>query len=83
MIKITLDTNCLFDYFERDPILIQELLDFQEQKYLDIAITTRVMADTFDKWKKHGNSPIWEKIQSLPMLDIIGTAFKYFTIGFR
>jgi hypothetical protein len=73
---VTLDTNCLFEYFERDPSLIQQLIDFQEQGYIDIAITTRVMTDTNDKWKGNGKSPIWAKIQLFPILEIIGTAFR-------
>jgi hypothetical protein len=75
-IKITFDSNCFFDYFERDPVLVQELIDFQEQGYIDIAMTTRVMTDTNDKWKDKGISPIWAKIQAFPMLETIGTAFR-------
>jgi len=73
---ITLDTNCLFDYFERNPLIIHELFNLQQKGQIEIAITTRVMADTYDKWKGEGESPIWMKIQSLPILEKIGTAFR-------
>jgi hypothetical protein len=39
-------------------------------------MTTRVMADTFDKWKDEGISPIWRSIQSFPILEIVGTVFR-------
>jgi hypothetical protein len=74
--KITLDTNCFFEYYERDSALIQEIVDFQEKGYIEIAMTTRVMVDTLDKWKGKGISPIWEKIQSFPILEVVGTAFR-------
>jgi hypothetical protein len=81
IIKITLDTNCFFEYYDRGPSLtqelIQELIDFQEKNIVEIAMTTRVMADTYDKWKGEGNSPIWTKIQSFPVLAIVGTVFRF------
>lgn len=75
-IKVTLDTNCFFDYFERTPTYIQELVELQEQGQVEIAMTTRVMVDTLDKWKEQGHSPIWTKIQSFPKLTTIGSAFR-------
>jgi hypothetical protein len=67
MVKITLDTNCLFDYFERNSEDIKELLKFQEASSIEIAITTRVTADTFGH---KNNSDIWEKIQTFPCITI-------------
>ena len=75
-IKVTLDTNCFFDYFERTPTYIQELVELQAQGQVEIAMTTRVMVDTVDKWKGQGHSPIWSKIQSFPKLASIGSAFR-------
>lgn len=75
-LKVTLDTNCFFDYFGRAPAHIQGLVDLQAQGHVEIAMTTRVMADTVDKWKGHGTSPIWTKIQSFPDLKTIGSAFR-------
>ena len=75
-LKITLDTNCFFDFFEREPNHIQALIDFQAQGHIEIAMTTRVMADTHDKWKGLGTSPIWTRIQSFPILKTIGSAFR-------
>lgn len=74
--KVTLDTNCFFDYFERDPKHITRLVDHASQGHIDLAMTTRVMADTLDKWKKPGVSPIWTKIQTFPLLKTIGTGFR-------
>jgi hypothetical protein len=76
IMKLTLDTNCFFEYYERNPALIQELINFQEEGYIEIAVTTRVMADTNDKSKGEGISQIWANVQSFPMLEIIGTAFR-------
>ena len=74
--KITLDTNCLFDYFERNPAHIQALVTHASEGDIELAITTRVMSDTLDKWKGSGTSPMWEKIQSFPALETIGTVFR-------
>lgn len=75
-IKVTLDTNCFFEYFERDPTYIQDLLNLQAQGHIEIAMTTRVMADTLNKWKGPGTSPIWTKIRSFPIVETIGSAFE-------
>jgi hypothetical protein len=75
-ITVTLDTNCFFDYFERTPTYIQELVALQAQGQVEIAMTTRVMVDTADKWKGQGHIPIWTKIQSFPSLATIGSAFR-------
>lgn len=76
-ISVTLDTNCFFDYFERDPKYIKELIDYSEEGSVDIYMTTRVMADTHDKWKGSGTSPIWINIQQFPQLsEIVGTVFR-------
>lgn len=75
-IKVTLDTNCFFDYFERDPTHMQAVIDPQAQGHIEIAMTTRVEADTVDKWKGQGTSPIWMKIQSFPIMEIVGSAFR-------
>jgi len=48
-ISVTLDTNCFFDYFERDPKYIKELIELSEDGLIDIYMTTRVIADTHDK----------------------------------
>jgi hypothetical protein len=74
IVKITFDTNCFFDYFRRDATLIQELIDLQEMGVVEIAMTTRVMADTFDKVE--GVSSIWKSIQSFPSLEVVGTVFR-------
>jgi hypothetical protein len=34
------------------------------------------MADTLDKWKGQGVSPIWNKIQDFPIVEVVGTAFR-------
>jgi hypothetical protein len=74
--KITLDTNCLFDYFERNPVYIQALVAHASKGHVELAITTRVMSDTADRWKGSGTSPMWDKIQSFPALETIGTVFR-------
>jgi hypothetical protein len=74
--KITLDTNCFFEYFERDPALISEIIIFQEQGFIEIAMTTRVMSDTLDKWKGQSISPTWERIQGFPLVEVVGTVFR-------
>lgn len=76
VLKVTLDTNCFFDYFEREPGHVQALIDLQAQGRIEIAMTTRVMADTLNKWKGRGTSPIWTKIQSFPILETVGSAFR-------
>ena len=75
-LKVTLDTNCFFDYFDRAPAHIQDLVNLQAQGHVEIAMTTRVMADTVDKWKGQGTSPVWTKIQSFPELKTVGSAFR-------
>lgn len=76
-ISVTLDTNCFFDYFERDPVLIEKLIELSEEGSAEIFMTTRVMTDTHDKWKGGGTSPIWAKIQSFPQLSkTVGTVFR-------
>lgn len=74
--KITFDTNCFFDYYERDSALVEEIINFQKGGYVEIAVTTRVRADTISKSKSEGTSLIWQKIQDFPLLDVIGTAFR-------
>ncbi|MFA5271022.1 MAG: hypothetical protein WC412_01615 [Candidatus Omnitrophota bacterium] len=59
--KITLDTNCFFEYFERNPENIEKLITFQNEGKIEIGITTRVQADTFGKRQ---DSPIWQQIKS-------------------
>jgi hypothetical protein len=76
VLKVTLDTNCFFDYFEREPRHVQALIDLQAQGRIEIAMTTRVMADTLNRWKGRGTSPIWTKIQSFPILETLGSAFR-------
>lgn len=39
-------------------------------------MTTRVRVDTDDKWEGLGSSPIWAKIQSFPILETLGSAFR-------
>ncbi|MGA2774551.1 MAG: hypothetical protein ABSE81_00580 [Candidatus Omnitrophota bacterium] len=63
-LKITLDTNCLFDYFERNPQYIEKLIEFQNEGKIELAITTRVQADTFGKRE---DSPIWQKNKILSL----------------
>lgn len=75
-VKITLDTNCLFDYFDRNPAHIQALVTHASKGDIELAITTRVMSDTLDKWKGSGTSPMWDKIQAFPALETIGTVFR-------
>jgi hypothetical protein len=75
-LKITLDTNCFFDYFERNPKHIKELVNRAESGEIELAMTTRVMSDTRDRWCGKGESPIWEKIQCFPSIETIGTAFR-------
>jgi hypothetical protein len=75
-LKITLDTNCFFDYYTRDPEKINKLIDFAKDDHIELAMTTRVMVDTHDKWQGLGASPIWQQIQSFPQLDTIGTSFR-------
>ena len=67
MIKLTLDTNCLFDYFERQSGLIQNIIELQNMGRVEIAITTRVKADTYGVRQ---DSPIWQKIQGFPCITI-------------
>ena len=75
-LKITLDTNCFFEYFERDPKYIKKLIHHAEKGNIELAMTTRVLSDTQDKWHGKEESPIWNRIQSLPLIATIGTAFR-------
>jgi len=75
-LKITLDTNCFFEYFERTPKYIKELINHAERGNIELAMTTWVISDTQDKWYGKGESPIWNKIQSFPSIETIGTAFR-------
>lgn len=75
-LKITLDTNCFFEYFDRTPKYIKELVNHAEKGDIELAMTTRVASDTRDKWYSKGESPIWNKIQSFPLIETIGTAFR-------
>jgi len=54
-------------YFERQSETIQKILDFQSSGKVEIAITTRVKADTYGKRE---DSPIWEKIKNFPAVSI-------------
>jgi hypothetical protein len=76
-IQVTLDTNCFFEYFIRDPKHIKKLIAFSEDGDIELAMTTRVMADTYDKSKSPGISLIWQQIQSFPQLETIGTCFRH------
>jgi len=67
MLKVTLDTNCLFDYFERNSEDTKKLIEFQDAGKIEIAVTTRVKADTFGRRK---DSPIWQKLQNFPCVII-------------
>ena len=75
-LKITLDTNCFFEYFERAPKYIKELVNHAEKSDIELAMTTRVISDTRDKSSSKGESLIWNKIQSFPLTETIGTAFR-------
>ena len=75
-LKITVDTNCFFEYFERAPEYIKKLIYHAEKGHIELAMTTRVKSDTHDKWGGEGKSPIWSKIQSFPLIKTIGTAFR-------
>ena len=75
-IKITLDTNCFFEYFERAPHYMERLIYHANEGHIELAMTTRVMSDTHDKWEGEGESTIWSKIQSLPIIKTIGTVFR-------
>ena len=75
-LKITLDTNCFFEYFERAPKYIKRLIHHAEKGNIELAMTTRVLSDTQDKWHGKDESPIWNKIQSFPLIKTIGTAFR-------
>jgi hypothetical protein len=74
--KITLDTNCFFDYFGRTSKYIEELIRHAEKGNIELAMTTRVKSDTHDKSHGKGESSIWNKIQSFPLIETIGTAFR-------
>jgi hypothetical protein len=75
-LKITLDTNCFFEYFERAPKYIKKLIHHAEEGNIGLVMTTRVISDTKDKWHGKGESPIWNKIQSIPLIETMGTAFR-------
>jgi len=75
-LRITLDTNCFFDYFQRAPHVIQPLVEMAINGQIELAMTTRVMADTLDKWMGPGASPIWQQILTFPELKTIGSAFR-------
>jgi len=65
--KVTFDTTCFFDYFERDKIYIEKIKKCAEEGTVDIVKTTRVMNDTHFRAKKKGReSKIWNQIQSFP-----------------
>ena len=76
-LKVTLDTNCFFDYYERDSTHLERLIHHAEQGTIDLAMTTRVKSDTYDRWQGEGESPVWVKIQSFPLIQTIGTAFRW------
>lgn len=73
MIKLTLDTNCFFDYFNRNSKYLQRIIEFEKVKKVELAMTTRVSSDTIDKME---NSEIWHRIQTLSVIKI-GTGGKY------
>jgi len=75
-LKITLDTNCFFEYFGRTPEYMKELVNHAEKGDIELAMTTRVISDTRDKWYGKDESSIWNKIQSFPLIETIGTAFR-------
>jgi len=75
MLTLTLDTNCFFDYLERDSLYVQELFELAAKGNIELAATTRIVTDTLDAWKGTGTSPIWEKIRSLlPSIRVVGSA---------
>jgi hypothetical protein len=80
-LKVTLDTNCFFSYFRvgrapNDPnakymdALVQWGLDGK----IDLAMTTRVRADTVEQTGKSG---IWKRICDLPVVETIGAPFRF------
>jgi hypothetical protein len=75
-LKITLDTNCFFDYFDRTSKYIEQLIRHAEKGTIELAMTTRVRSDTHDKSHGKGETSIWNKIQSFPLIETIGTAFR-------
>lgn len=75
-LKVTLDTNCFYDYYERDPKYVKRLIHHAEKGNVELAMTTRVGSDTHDRWRGEGGSPIWTKIQSFPLIRTVGTAFR-------
>jgi len=75
-LKITLDTNCFFEYFDRTSKDIKDLVNHAERGNIEMAMTTRVISDTRDKSRSKGESVIWNKIQSFPSIRTIGTAFR-------
>lgn len=78
MMTVTLDTNSFFDYFERGKTqVLDDLLRSAEKGCVDIAKTTRVQLDTFDRARAQGrDSKIWQEISEFPNLKTIGTAFR-------
>ena len=67
MLKLTFDTSCFFDYFKRSPEFVERLIEFQDEGKVEIAMTTRVRADTIGK---RANSSIWIKIKNFPCISI-------------
>lgn len=75
--KVTFDTTCFFDYFERNKIYIEKIEKFSVEGIVDIVKTTRVMNDThFRAKEKGGESKIWNQIQSFPA-KTIGTVGRW------
>jgi hypothetical protein len=82
--KVTLDTNCFFDYFGRGRLpqdvrrntTMRALVQWGLDGRIDLAMTTRVMSDTIGQ-SKTGKSDIWEDICNLPIVKTIGTVFRF------
>lgn len=52
------------------------MVNHAEKGNIELAMTTRVKSDTRDKSSSKGESRIWNKIQTFPLLETIGTAFR-------
>lgn len=74
MKKITLDTNCVINYFDKTDKVIIQLIRLALEHKIDLAITTRVVFDVeADKISERKNLTL-KKLQQFPL---IGTGARF------
>ena len=76
MLKITLDTTNIIDYFERDKTYISPIIDLANLGKLDLAITTRVPIDLMRDKDEFRRNAILEQLNRSKEIRTIGAPFR-------